>query len=77
MLDPTYRPTEKNLQTQKADTKGSGFGTNHSYLDGQGWKPDPILRGDNHRTEYRDRLNADHPFHRNVHVSKVAQLPHK
>lgn len=77
LLDPTYRPTEKNLQTQQPATKASGFATNHAYLDGKGWNPDRILKGDNHRSEYRDRFNADHPFHRNVHASKAPQLPHK
>jgi hypothetical protein len=77
LLDPTFRHTDKNLQTQQPPTKTSGFATNHSYLDGQGWKPDPVLRGDNHRSEYRDRFNADHPFHRNVHASKAPQLAKK
>jgi len=43
-------------------------------LDGQGWKPDPILRGDSHRSEYRDRFNAEHPFHRDAYSSKIPQL---
>lgn len=50
LLNPTYHPTEKNLQTNKPKTKGSGFATNHSYLDGKGWNPDPVLKGDNFRT---------------------------
>ena len=41
----------------KQNSRRSGFSANHSYLDGQGWKPDPILNGDNHRSEYRDRFN--------------------
>ena len=49
-LNPTYRSTDKFLQTHKPDTKGSGFSTNHAYLDGQGWKPDAVLKGDNHRS---------------------------
>lgn len=27
------------------ETKYSGFGQNHSYLDGRGWVPHPILDG--------------------------------
>jgi len=65
------------LQTVKPPTKGSGFATNHAFLDGTGWKPHPILYGDNHRSEYRDRLNADHPFHRITQVSVKPQLPRK
>lgn len=77
LLNPTYRQTDKWLETKKAESKGSGYSTNHAYLDGKGWHPDPILKGDNHRSEYRDRLNADHPFHRDAHVSKLAQLGKK
>lgn len=76
-MDPTYRQTDKWLQTQKKETKGSGYSTNRAYLDGKGWNPDPVLKGDNNRSEYRDRLNADHPFHRDPHVSKLAQLGKK
>ena len=36
-----------------------------------------MLKGDNHRSEYRDRFNAALPFHRDVNVSKKAQLAHK
>ena len=77
LQDPTYRPTDKWLQTQQGFTKGSGYATNHSYLDGKGWKPDPVLRGDNHRSEYRDRFNADLPFHRNVKADKMPKLMKK
>ncbi len=73
-VDPTYRQTDKWLQTE---AKGSGYATNHACFDGKGWNPHPILKGDNNRTEYRDRFNADHPFHRNVYVSKSPQLPKK
>jgi hypothetical protein len=74
LLDPTYRPTEKHLQT---GIKGSGYATNFAFMDGNGWKPNPILNGDNNRSEYRDRLNASHPFHRDVNVSLAPRLPHK
>lgn len=77
LLSPTYRPTEKWLQTQSPATKSSGFATNHAYMDGKGWKPDPILKGDNTRTEYRDRFNASHPFHRDPNVSITPQLEKK
>ena len=72
--NPTFRQTGKSLQTHQAFTKGSGYSTNHAYLDGKGWKPDAVLRGDNHRSEYRDRFNADLPFHRNVRASVRPQL---
>lgn len=49
-VNPTFRETDKFLQTQKPPTKGSGFATNHAYLDGQGWIPDRILKGDLNRT---------------------------
>lgn len=38
-LNPTFRETDTHLQTQKLQTKHSGFGQNHSYLDGKGWIP--------------------------------------
>ena len=74
---PTYRETDKTIQTEKADTKRSGFSANHSYLDGQGWKPDPILMGDNFRSEYRDRFNERLDSHRDSNVSKERKLKKK
>lgn len=41
----------------KPSTRSSGFATNHAYLDGKGWNPHDVLRGDNNRTEYRDLYN--------------------
>jgi hypothetical protein len=35
--NPTYRPTDKFLETQKANTHLSGFGTNNAELDGRGY----------------------------------------
>lgn len=61
----------------KPDTKSSGFATNHAYLDGQGWNPDRVLKGDNHRSEYRDRFNAQLDFHRDTNVSKKKKLTKK
>ena len=75
--NPTFRQTDKWLQTTKAQTKGSGFATNHAYLDGQGWKPDPVLRGDNHRSEYRDRHNKQMEFHRTTFATKAKKLAKK
>ncbi len=49
-VNPTFRETDKYLQTHKPPTKGSGFATNHAYLDGQGWIPDRVLKGDLNRT---------------------------
>lgn len=77
LVSPTYRQTDKWLQTQKPQTKSSGYARNHSEQDGKGWKPDPVLRGDLRRTEYRDRFNADHPFHRDPNVSVIPKLRKK
>jgi hypothetical protein len=77
LLDPTYRPTAKDLQTIKQTTKSSGYATNHALQDGKGWKAHFVLKGDNNRSEYRDRFNAEHPFHRIVNVSKIPQLAKK
>lgn len=46
-------------------------------MDGKGWNPNPILKGDPTRTEYRDRFNVEHPFHRNPYVSLSPKLPKK
>ena len=77
LANPTFRETDKFSQTVKAPTKSSGFATNHAYLDGQGWNPDRVLRGDNHRSEYRDRFNAQLDFHRDTNVSKHRKLGKK
>ena len=57
--DPNKRETNKFSETYKQASRSSGFATNHAYLDGQGWNPDRILKGDNHRSEYRDRFNKE------------------
>ncbi|EGR34633.1 hypothetical protein IMG5_005550 [Ichthyophthirius multifiliis] len=44
-VNPTYRETDKQLQTQKNFTKTSGFQQNHTCFDGTGWVPDKILNG--------------------------------
>jgi hypothetical protein len=48
-MNPTFRETGVHLQTQKQDTKTSGFSQNHAYLDGTGWNPHPILNGIKHK----------------------------
>lgn len=75
--NPTFRPTDKFLESTSNVTKSSGFGINHSYFDGKGWKPDPVLKGDNHRTEYRDLFNKQKEFHRSTFVDKVRKLQSK
>ena len=76
-VNPLFRNSNKNELTTKMSTKTSGYQQNRAYWDGQGWKPDPILTAQNIGSEYRDRFNADLPFHRNVHSSKVPQLAKK
>jgi hypothetical protein len=75
--NPLYRPTGKFSETTKQDTRSSGFATNHAYLDGQGWNPDKILKGDNNRSEYRDRFNEEKEFHRDTFINKERRLPRK
>ena len=43
--NPTFRQTEKFLQTNKKFTLTSGFGQNHDPFDGKGFKPLPVLDG--------------------------------
>jgi hypothetical protein len=81
-MNPTFKETEKFLQTQKLQTKHSGFGQNYSHLDGKGWIPHEILngtiysyKGDRDRTEYRDRFNAPKGFHRDHALQKSRTLP--
>ena len=77
MNNPAFRPTEKENETMKKETRSSGFATNHAYLDGLGWNPDKVLMGDNKRTEYRDRLNVGNDFHRDVMIRKDRKLKKK
>jgi hypothetical protein len=44
-VNPTFRETDKFLETQKKKTRDSGFTENHTNFDGKGWLPDPILHG--------------------------------
>ena len=39
MIPPTYRETDKFLQTDKYLTKQSGFTENRLQFDGKGWTP--------------------------------------
>jgi len=50
---------------------------NYSLCDGKGWRPDPILKGDLNRSEYRDRFNEDKPFHRNTFIDKIRKIKAK
>lgn len=43
--NPTFKQTEKFLQTQKKFTKTSGFSQNHDPFEGTGFAPNPILNG--------------------------------
>lgn len=45
MNNPTFKDTEKFLQTQKKFTKTSGFAQNHDPFDGTGFEPIKILNG--------------------------------
>ena len=81
-INPTFKPTEKLLQTTKLQTKQSGFQQNHAYQDGKGWIPDPVLHGNigddlgtREGTEYRDRFNAAVPFHRETMFTRTRSLP--
>lgn len=74
MSNPLHRDSDKFSETVKQGTRSSGFATNHAYLDGRGWKPEKVLRGDNHRSEYRDRFNKEKEFHRDTVVKKERKL---
>ena len=45
MNNPTFKQTEKFLQTSKKPTLTSGFGQNHDPFDGTGFRPLPVLDG--------------------------------
>jgi hypothetical protein len=49
-VNPTYRDTDKFLENSKKIAQSSGFGINHAFCDGKGWKPDAVLRGDKNRS---------------------------
>lgn len=65
------------MQTNKMNTKTSGFQQNRDYWDGKGWKPNPILTPKNVSSEYRDRFNPETEYHRKVDKDVKAQLKHK
>jgi hypothetical protein len=71
---PTFREGDRFAVNQRQTTKLSGFAANHAEGDGLGWKPDPVLKGDINRTEYRDRFHSP-PFHRDTRLSVKPQLP--
>lgn len=73
-MNPTFRETEKNLQTTKMKTKQSGFQGDRAYWDGKGWKPDPVLNPLNLTSEYRDRFNPEMEYHRKVDRDLLPQL---
>ena len=82
-VPPTYRKTDKNLQTKKECTTLSGFKSNHSEFDSKGWKPHPVLNGKSpslittgrmDRTEYREKINKLKPFHRDTHIYSLRKL---
>lgn len=77
LVNPTFRETDKFLQTQKAATKNSGFATNNAELDGRGWEQGKTTPGDISRSEYRDRFNAPVSFHRDTYHEKLRKLPGK
>eukprot|EP00178_Gracilaria_changii_P001188 TRINITY_DN11670_c0_g1_i1.p1 TRINITY_DN11670_c0_g1~~TRINITY_DN11670_c0_g1_i1.p1 ORF type:complete len:131 (+),score=9.89 TRINITY_DN11670_c0_g1_i1:268-660(+) len=55
--NPTKRETDKHIQTNKLNTKTSGFQQNRDCWDGKGWNPNPVLNPANKTSEYRDRFN--------------------
>ncbi|KRX08638.1 hypothetical protein PPERSA_03509 [Pseudocohnilembus persalinus] len=73
-VNPTFRQTDKNLQTLKYKTLTSGFQQNHEQFDRKGWIPEKVLHGDRTKTEYRVRYNVDKPYHRNTHLDKTRTL---
>jgi hypothetical protein len=46
-MNPTYKDTDKNLEIRIPSIKRSGFGVNRDYMDGNGWKPLPVLNPKN------------------------------
>ncbi|EAR94214.3 hypothetical protein TTHERM_00522810 (macronuclear) [Tetrahymena thermophila SB210] len=75
--NPTYRETDKDLQTQKYFTKTSGFQQNHTTFDRTGWVPEKVLHADRTTSEYRIHFNKQVPFHRDTVLFKERRLPPK
>lgn len=71
-VNPTFRQTDKWLQTQKPNTMASGYGTNNKSLNSLRWAgtPNESLR----RTEYRDRFNQNPGIHRDTFLSSTGKL---
>eukprot|EP00825_Cyclidium_porcatum_P000681 TRINITY_DN1024_c0_g1_i4.p1 TRINITY_DN1024_c0_g1~~TRINITY_DN1024_c0_g1_i4.p1 ORF type:complete len:235 (+),score=36.60 TRINITY_DN1024_c0_g1_i4:290-994(+) len=75
--NPTFRETNKFLQTQKPKTVESGFSQNFQTCDGKGWIPERILNANRQWTEYRVRFNEKIPFHRDTTLFKVRKMKQK
>lgn len=71
---PTFRETDKLLQTTKLSSKTSGFQQGRAYGDGKGWNNNPVLAPANVTSEYRDRFNPEAEFHRKVDRNVMAQM---
>lgn len=76
-LNPTYRETDKFLQTHKPRTIQSGFSENFKTCDGTGWVPENVLNANRVWTEYRVRYNQQMPFHRDTNLFKVRKMKQK
>ncbi|KAM3135369.1 hypothetical protein pb186bvf_012527 [Paramecium bursaria] len=74
LVKPTFRKTDRFLQTSKEDTKTSGFQKNHVQFDGSGFIPHESMNGDQIRTEYRIQFNQDKPFHRDPRIFKLRKM---
>ncbi|CAD8086446.1 unnamed protein product [Paramecium primaurelia] len=74
LVAPTFRKTDRYLETSQAQTKTSGFQKNHMQFDGSGWIPHENMNGDQIRTEYRIQYNQEKPFHRNPIQFKLRKM---
>mgnify|MGYP006872381303 CR=1 FL=1 len=72
MPNPLYRNSQS--VGRKPQNLTSGYSQNHAYLDGNGWKPHPILNPHNIASEYRNRFNPEQEYHRIVDVNTERKL---
>ena len=73
--DPTFRPSDRNTQTNKMLTKTSGYQQNRTEADGFGHKPNRILNPGTMGSEYRERFNPEtSEYHRRVNHDNLPQL---
>merc|ERR1712072_257294 len=71
-VNPTFRQTA-HISMCPQSLK-SGYETNYTTGDRQGWVPHRILNGDRTASEYRRHFNKNKRFHRKTRLFKLRKL---